>query len=768
MCCLTQDKFKKNYMNKNILKKIASSLTIGLLFTVALTSCSGKDAKVFNELEDFKGEQVGVLTGSSFVSTIQKHEILGNEVNLKYYASYSDCIIDLKNKNISSFVVDQFVGKEMEKSDASLSSFYEPIGQDNYAFIFKRNDSIGDIYNREFTLLENQNYLEYLDDKWIYNETIDETMPTLEELNPNYTGNKGVVKIAGKSDNKPFCYLKNNKPAGYEVELINKIFAKLDYRIEYNLAYSTAASLIAAVDGNKGDLGIGSITYTEERTKQINFTNHHFSGDVLLMSNRESFPINSVKDLNNKKVGILLATNFDKTVKKYAPNIDPYIMHGVGEMIVSLENNKIDAGILDDFYASYIENKHKSIKQLSEPVSNNVEDRVQTAFAINKSNPVLVDQMNKTINRLKKENKYDDLISKWTSGDESLRQLDKSKFTFGTKPLTAAITGDLEPYCYLYKGDYVGFEVEIFYEMCQEFGYNPTFVASDFKGMLQNISSNKVPIAFSHIYYTEERAQTLLFSEFTTDCALSIIVHEPVQKGFFESISDSFYNDFIKEDRYLLILNGFGVTIFITLCAALFGIIFGYLLTKLSLARTKWATIPVKVFKIIIQGLPILVILMLLYYVIFANIDIWNILVAIIGFGIYFSVEVSEMLKGSIKAIDIGQEEAALAMGFSRGQAFRRIVLPQAIKLVLPNFRSGFISMLKTTSIVGYIAIMDLTRASDLIRSLTFDAFLPLLVISLGYLLLSYLFILLLKILEKKLTKSDTNRRVKYVKEIER
>lgn len=149
----------------------------------------------------------------------------------------------------------------------------------------------------------------------------------------------------------------------------------------------------------------------------------------------------------------------------------------------------------------------------------------------------------------------------------------------------------------------------------------------------------------------------------------------------------------------------------------------------------------------------------LLYYVIFANVDIWNIFVAIFGFAIYFSVEIAEMLRGSIASIDIGQEEAALAMGFTRSQSFRRIVLPQAIKLMLPNFRSGFISMLKMTSVVGYIAIMDLTRASDLIRSLTFDAFLPLLVISIGYLGLSYLFILLLKILENKLTKKKNNRK---------
>ena len=131
-------------------------------------------------------------------------------------------------------------------------------------------------------------------------------------------------------------------------------------------------------------------------------------------------------------------------------------------------------------------------------------------------------------------------------------------------------------------------------------------------------------------------------------------------------------------------------------------------------------------------ALPILLI-MVLYYLIFASVDINAVLVAIIGFALNFAAYAGEMLRTGIDAIPKGQREAALALGFNRYQTFAKVILPQALRQILPVYRGEFINMLKTTSIVGYIAIQDLTKASDIIRSRTYEAFFPLIATALIY-----------------------------------
>ena len=152
----------------------------------------------------------------------------------------------------------------------------------------------------------------------------------------------------------------------------------------------------------------------------------------------------------------------------------------------------------------------------------------------------------------------------------------------------------------------------------------------------------------------------------------------------------------------------------------------------------------------IIRGLPVLVLLMILYYVVLAPFDMPGVTVAVIAFGINLAAYVSEMLRSGIESIDRGQTEAGLALGFSRAQTFFYIVLPQAVKRVMPMYKGEIISLLKSTSIVGYIAVVDITKASDLIRSQTFDAFPPLIIVALIYMASAWILGTLLNQLIKK------------------
>ena len=220
--------------------------------------------------------------------------------------------------------------------------------------------------------------------------------------------------------------------------------------------------------------------------------------------------------------------------------------------------------------------------------------------------------------------------------------------------------------------------------------------------------------------------------------------------AFISSLTESFTNNLIAEDRYRMILDGLQVTLLITLCAALLGTLLGGLVCWMRMSRRRWLQQVAKVYIDLMRGTPVLVLLMLMYYVVMAPLDATGIVVAVVTFAMNTAAYISEMLRTTIQGIDRGQTEAGLALGFTPRQTFFKIVLPQVVKAVMPVYQGEVISLLKGTSIVGYIAVADMTRASDLIRSRTFDAFFPLIVTAIIYFLMAWLIGLLLQSLVQR------------------
>jgi polar amino acid transport system substrate-binding protein len=210
-------------------------------------------------------------------------------------------------------------------------------------------------------------------------------------------------------------------------------------------------------------------------------------------------------------------------------------------------------------------------------------------------------------------------------------------------------------------------------------------------------------------------------------------------------IVESFYNNLIAEDRYRMILDGLRLTLLITVCAAILGTLLGGLVCWMRMNRRTWLQQVAKMYIDLMRGTPVLVLLMLMYYVVMAPMDATGVVVAIVTFAMNTAAYISEMLRTTIQGIDRGQTEAGLALGFTQRQTFFKIVLPQVVRAVMPVYQGEVVSLLKGTSIVGYIAVSDMTRASDLIRSRTFDAFFPLIVTAIIYFLMAWLIGLLLQ-----------------------
>jgi His/Glu/Gln/Arg/opine family amino acid ABC transporter permease subunit len=225
-------------------------------------------------------------------------------------------------------------------------------------------------------------------------------------------------------------------------------------------------------------------------------------------------------------------------------------------------------------------------------------------------------------------------------------------------------------------------------------------------------------------------------------------------------IYDDFYKTVIFDERYKLILEGLKNTILIAIGALIVGILLGSIISIVKYTnkeRGKFKLLS-KIFDIyvnIIRGTPSVLQLMIMYYVIFKTSTIDSVIVGIIAFGINSSAYVAEILRSGFDSIDDGQVEAGLSLGLNFRQVLKYIIIPQALKVSLPSMGNEFVTLIKETAIAGYIGIEDLTKASDIIASRTYDYFFPLVLVALIYLVLTSVISKLLKKMERKLNVND-------------
>ena len=237
-------------------------------------------------------------------------------------------------------------------------------------------------------------------------------------------------------------------------------------------------------------------------------------------------------------------------------------------------------------------------------------------------------------------------------------------------------------------------------------------------------------------------------------------------QSFFESDfwQIHIYTNFIAEDRWKYLTDGLKVTIIITLAALVIGIVLGALVAVVRVTHDKAGrpglglrllNAVCQFYLTVIRGTPVMVQLLIMYFVVFATVDPGKLAVAIIAFGINSGAYVAEIFRSGIMSVDPGQMEAGRSLGLNYAQVMTRIIMPQAVKNILPTLNNEFIALVKETAVVGYIALGDLTRGGDQIRSQTWDAFPPLLAVALIYLAIVMLLEKLGKIVERRLAQSD-------------
>lgn len=218
---------------------------------------------------------------------------------------------------------------------------------------------------------------------------------------------------------------------------------------------------------------------------------------------------------------------------------------------------------------------------------------------------------------------------------------------------------------------------------------------------------------------------------------------------FIQGIQNSFYLNLIYEDRYLFILKGFGMTLYLTVMTFILGTLFGALFCRLRLSNNKVVARVIVWLKNLFIRLPTLVLLIIFTYWLFAGTGIDTVTLAILAFALKAGSYVSDILYSAIVTVDKGEVEAGRTLGMSSFKVFRLVVLPQAIKYALPVYKNQLIITMQETSLVGFLAINDLTRASQVITSRTMDPYISIIITVIAYLLIGAVSGLLLNIVER-------------------
>ncbi|MEA5006107.1 MAG: ABC transporter substrate-binding protein/permease [Rikenellaceae bacterium] len=464
--------------------------------------------------------------------------------------------------------------------------------------------------------------------------------------------------------------------------------------------------------------------------------------------------LRTLDDIRKKSIGVLLGSLQDEYVTENFPGAKIIRIDHSSDLAMSLQQGQCEAILLDNVTSSYLMKENSEFAFLDDSVTQNT-----FAIGFQSDKKELQGKFNEFLKEIRNNGVYNEIYNRWIKNSEtSVMPAIENKGKNGI--IHMGTTGESIPFSFVKNNIVVGFDIELMYRFAAYMNMILDIKIFNFGGMLAALISNKIDLGANSIMVTEERAKQILFSDgyFTTTSGMLALksnlidpgVNKVEKKSFFAKVKESFENNILREKRYYLILDGLKVTFIITVLAAVFGTILGGLICALRMSKRKSFRLTGKGYIGFFRGIPQVVFLMLMFYVIMAPFKTDGVTVAVISFAMYFSAYVSEMFRTSIESIRKGQTEASLAMGFSKFKTFIYIILPQATQRVLPVYKGEFISLVKITAIVGYIAVLDLTKASDIIRSRTFDAFFPLIMVAVLYFLLAWILTLILDIIQIK------------------
>ena len=747
-----------------VLQKRMVLLTLALSGILCLGGCGRKENEKITFIEQLNNSAytIGVPEGGAGMYMAEKYL---PDAEHKTFSGNSSGYLAISQGKLDGFVYDRVM---MEFAIASglenVEILEENLGEsmDVAVGISPKSqvDNLKDKVNQFLSEARAEGTLDDMYDRWV--SRAEGTMPKIQA--PQMPDCKLKVGTTGMV--QPFSYYEGTTLTGYDVELIYRFGAWLNAEVEIKIY--DYDGIIAAAQAGDIDCIMANLNATEERRRHIEFSDCVYPSVTAVMVRSEQKgstekKYGTLSDFAGARFATLSGGVYDKLLQEVIADAKDFSYYNsVPDIVAALKADRVDAGVLDEPLAQLAAAKNEGLKIFEEPV---VRDKY--GYALPKGSP-LREQFNEVIAKFKEDGTIASLKEKWLGADESIKVLMEQDWPGDKGTIRYYYDGTHEPMTYLgSSGEPLGLEIDLLLLIARELDMKVEMTTCEFASLITALESGKADVVSGSLSITEERAKRVDFADTHYDSAMVLLVRdldgELQEKGFWVNLEDSFQSTFVVEGRWRLILQGLGVTILISVFSGLFGLCLGFgicMLRRINCKPTQWFG---AAFVRVIQGTPIVVFLMILYYGIFGSLDISEILVAVIGFSINFAAYSSEMMRTGIETVDKGQSEAALAMGYTKGQTFFKIVLPQAARNFIPVLKGEFISMVKMTSVVGYIAVQDLTKVSDIIRSRTMEAFFPLIMTAVIYFVIANMMTAALSFAERKVAPKRNKRSLKGV-----
>ncbi len=753
-------------------KRRGVTLFLSILFVFLLQICI--EASPAPTRPPVENSKIGAMTGSTgekFISTQYPQSKISS------FDSIADAMMALQSNKLDYVITTLTTAVNYVNNNKDLTIFKDGLLNEGVAIaVAKENPEMLQQIQDVLTKYKQDGTLDQVISHWIKK---DGSPYDIEEL-PKATGDK-ILTVAIAANREPMCFVKDNQYEGLDCELIERIAYELGMQVKYTDMQFSA--LIPALQSGKADVIISNMTPTEERKKNVNFTEEYFQNPQVLVAKKEATPEVAPVDtaattqvdtapsnesrppVENSKIGAMTGSTGEKFVSAQYPQAKISSFDAIADAMMALQSNKLDYVITTLTTAVNFVNNNKDLTIFKDGLLNE-----GVAIAVAKENPALLQQIQDVLTKYKQDGTLDKVISHWIKKDGSPYEIEELPKATGDKILTVAIAANRESMCFVKDNQYKGLDCELIERIAYELGMQVKYTDMQFSALIPALQSGKADVIISNMTPTEERKKNVNFTEEYFQNPQVLVAKkeatpEVAAPTFLQKLGDDFNQTFITEARYVLIWSGTKATLIITLLSAVFGTLLGFVMSVMLRSKSALANVPARILSQLLQGTPMLVILMILYYIIFGGISIDPIAVAIVGFSLTFANAVGGMLNTGIDAVEKGQIEAALATGFSRFEVYWKITFPQAARMMLPMYRGEIISMLKMTSIVGYIAIQDLTKMSDIIRSRTYQAFFPLIATAVIYFIMAYVVRLALSSIEVRIDPKRRKRMVKGVVE---
>lgn len=725
-------------------------LLLGLSLAL-LTACQQEPPPVIRTLEDAEQARIGVMTGSTGEAIAAARF---PKADIKSFDDVMDAVAALKSGQLDGVITGFPAALQVTKKNPELGPLPDVLAHEETAIAVRKDSgALRAALDELLAGFAADGTLADLDRRWFkpdlspYEEP---TIPLPESGEP--------LRVGVSATREPFSFVDmTGRISGHDGELARRLAKGLGRPLEFsNMKFM---ALIPALQSGKVDLIVTGMTASAERRKSVDFTRPYYANRQVLIVRRAEGAvappaITRPADLADKRIGVLLGSAHEAWARANLPKAELFNLQTAADLVLAVKTDKVDAALFDADPLKLVLADNPDLGALP---GNLFAFPVAPGFS--KARPELRDAWDAFIAKLTQSGELAAMRRSWID-EGNTRLPDLPAAPPDAPPLILGTTDVGLPFAAVLEGRMVGLDIELAERYAASLGRPLEIRNLEFAALIAAVVAGKVDVISSSIFVTEERKQRIDFGSPYHEMGTRVFARRallesgaaaqaPPAKPFLARVADSFRANILHEDRYLLLWSGLQTTVIISVLATVAGTLIGGLVCYLRMSPRRFLNLMGRTYINLIRGTPVLVLLMIIFYVVFAAVNIDPVLVAVIAFGMNFGAYVAEIFRSGIESIDGGQREAGIAMGFTPVQTFRYIILPQTIRRILPVYRGEFISLVKMTSIVGYIAVQDLTKASDIIRSRTFDAFFPLVMVAVMYFVISWVLMLALEYVER-------------------